>query len=127
MTEDAKQISIAESKVMEALWRRHPLTADDIIQEVAGPEGWSAATVKTLLNRLLAKHAVAAEKDGRRYQYSPKLTREDYLSAEGQSLLDRLFEGRVASLITHFSAQEKLTAGDVAELKKMIKDFENDS
>lgn len=126
MTDSQKHISVAESKVMEALWRSHPLSADDIMKDVAGDQEWSVGTVKSLLNRLLSKEAISAEREGRKYLYSPVVTRDEYVSAEGQGLLDRLFEGRVSSLFTHFSKHEKLSAEDVAELKKLIGELDND-
>jgi len=118
------KISTAESVVMGALWGRAPLTADEIGSEVAPGQGWSEATVKTLINRLLNKGAIAAERDGRRYLYRPVLDRADYVEAESQGLLDRLFDGRLAPLVSHFSENQKLTAEDVAELKRLIEDFD---
>jgi len=120
------RISAAESIVMEALWRRHPLTAEDIAAEVAGPQGWTEATVKTLLNRLLSKDVIAADKDGRRYLYRPMLARDAYVSAESTNLIDRLFDGRVSSLVTHFSEREQLSAEDVAALKRLIAELEDE-
>jgi len=120
------RVSTAESIVMEALWRRHPQSAEDIVAAVAEGQGWSEATVKTLLNRLLAKDVISAERDGRRYLYSPKLSRADYLDEESTSLIDRLFEGRLASLVSHFSEREKLSAEDVAELKRLIAELDNE-
>jgi predicted transcriptional regulator len=113
-------ISLAESVVMEALWRRAPLSADEIVDEVARSQGWGDATVKTLLNRLLRKKAVAAKKDGRKYLYTPVLKRADYVSRESRDLIDRLFNGRFSALVTHFSHRGKLSAEDVAELKRLI-------
>jgi predicted transcriptional regulator len=118
-------ISQAESVVMEALWRQAPLSADDIVDEVAKAQGWGDATVKTLLNRLLKKKAISARKDGRRYLYTPLVKRADYVSGESRDLIDRLFDGRFSSLITHFSEQEKLSAEDVAELKRLIAGLDN--
>ena len=109
---------------MGALWGRSPLSAEEICAEVAGPQGWSEATVKTLINRLLKKGAVAARKDGRRYLYRPKLARADYLAAESQGLLDRLFDGRLAPLVSHFSQGGKLSPEDIAELKKLIEELD---
>jgi predicted transcriptional regulator len=126
MSEDKKQISIAESKVMETLWRAHPLSAEDIVTDISAKEKWSTGTVKTLLNRLLSKGAIAAEQQGRRYLYSPVLSRDDYVTREGQGVLNRLFDGRVSALLTHFSRHEKLSGDDIAELKKLIKGLEND-
>jgi predicted transcriptional regulator len=117
-------ISEAESVVMEVLWQRHPLGADDIIAALAQQQRWQEATVKTLLNRLLKKGAVAAEPDGRRYRYSPLLQREAWLRAQSTGLLDRLFGGRVAPLVAHFSQHRKLSKKDIAELKRLIEEME---
>src|SRR5215471_1232683 len=99
----AVRISEAEARVMQALWREAPLSAEQVIAEVASAQGWSEATVKTLLGRLLRKKAIYARRDGKRYLYRPRLKREDYVAAESRDLLDRLFDGRLAPLIAHFS------------------------
>jgi len=117
------KVSGAESVVMEALWRHSPLSAEDIAAEVAGPQGWTEATVKTLINRLLKKKAIGAARDGRRYLYRPLLARATYVQAESQGLLDRLFDGRLAPLVSHLSQSRKLSAEDIAELKKLIEEM----
>jgi len=117
------KISAAESLVMEAVWRRSPLAAEEIAAEVAGPQGWTEATVKTLINRLLKKQALSATRDGRRFLYSPKVARADYLRAESQGLLDRLFDGRLAPLVSHLSQTRALSDEDVAELKRLIEEL----
>ena len=120
------QISEAESVVMEALWRRHPLAAEDVVAAVAAAQQWQEATIKTLLNRLLRKGAIHAERDGRRYLYSPLLQREDWLAGESQGLLERLFDGRVAPLVAHFSRQRKLSRKDIAELRKLLEEIDDE-
>lgn len=120
------RISAAESIVMEALWRQSPLSAEAIVAAIAEEQDWSEATVKTLINRLLTKKAVAAKRDGRRYLYRPLLQRTDYVSAESRSLLDRLFDGRLSSLVTHFSEREKLSDDDIAELKRLIAELDDE-
>ncbi len=119
-------ITNAEAFVMDCLWRTSPLTAEDIVAEIAEPQGWSEATVRTLINRLLNKKAIAASKDGRRYLYSPLVAREDYVSAESRGLLDRLFDGRLAPLVAHLTEREQLTPEDVAEIKRLIAKLEKD-
>lgn len=120
------KISPAESRVMDALWRREPLSAEEIVAEVAKGQDWTEATVKTLLNRLLKKKAIAAAKDGRRYLYRPLVTRETYVATESQGLLDRLFEGRLAPLVSHFSETQRLSPEDIADLKRLIAELDDD-
>jgi BlaI family penicillinase repressor len=118
--EAVMKISSAESVVMEALWRRSPLTSEAIIAEVGGPNAWTEGTVKQLISRLLKKKAICAQADGRRYLYSPLVSRDAYVGIESQGLLDRLFDGRLAPLVSHFSEGDKLSEADIAELKTLI-------
>lgn len=113
-------ISEAESRVMDALWRRAPQSSEDIVATVQQDSDWHEKTIRTLLGRLVAKGAVNAEKDGRRYLYSPTLAREQWQSQESRSLLDRVFGGRLSPLLAHFSEHEKLGAKDIAELRKLL-------
>ena len=119
-------ISEAESVVMDVLWREHPLSAEEIVAALAASTDWQEPTIKTLLNRLLKKRAIAAERDGRRYLYRPLLKREDYVHAESKGLLDRLFDGRVAPLVAHFSERRKLSRRDIEELKRLIRELDDD-
>lgn len=119
-------ISEAESIVMQALWQRHPLGADEVAAAVAQAQQWQEATIKTLLNRLLNKGAISARKEGRRYLYSPVLQREDWVAGESQGLLERLFDGRVAPLVAHFSEQRKLSRTDIAELRKLLEELDDE-
>ena len=114
------RISTAESQIMKALWGKSPLTAEDITATLAGEQGWAEGTVKALLNRLLKKDAIAAERDGRRFLYRPLVAQGDYVHAESQGLLDRLFDGRLAPLVSHFSQRERLSDADIAELRRIL-------
>lgn len=120
------QISDAESVVMQALWAASPLAAEDVFAAVAAGQGWQEPTVKTLLNRLLKKGAIRAERDGRRYLYAPVLRREDWLQQESEGLVDRLFGGRIAPMVAHFTERGKLSKKDIAELRQLLEDLEDD-
>lgn len=119
-------ISDAESHVMEVLWQASaPLVAEQIVDALSETRRWQAATVKTLLNRLLKKGAIAAQKEGRRFLYHAVLRREDWLAAESDGLLDRLFGGRIAPLVAYFGSQRKLSPKDIQELRKLIDEFDD--
>jgi predicted transcriptional regulator len=118
------QISAAESQVMEALWRKAPLTPEEIIAATAKANDWGPGTVRTLITRLLRKGALAGARQEDGYFYTPLISRADYLQSESQMLLDRLFGGQVAPLMAHFVTQQKLTATDIKKLKKLIEELE---
>jgi predicted transcriptional regulator len=125
MAQTPISITEAESVVMEVLWNRSPMPTEDVITALEGEQHWQEATIKTLLNRLLKKKAIRAVKDGRRFLYSPVITRDDWVLSESKGLLDRLFAGRVAPLAAHFSRQGKLTKRDIADLKRLIAEIDD--
>ena len=94
-------VTEAESAVLAPLWRRGPLSARDLIDEVKERQAWGEATVKTLLGRLMRKGAIRSEKAEGRQRYHATLSRAEYVDAQVQALLDRLFEGRPEGLLAH--------------------------
>ncbi len=63
-------ISAAEWEVMKVIWKRKSCSAQQVVADLAPLTEWSAPTVKTLLNRLLRKGALAFTKSGKAYLYS---------------------------------------------------------
>jgi predicted transcriptional regulator len=120
------RISGAESQIMQALWRLGPLSADGIVAEVGEAQGWAPGTVKTLITRLLRKNAIEGRREVAGYRYRPLVSRSDYVQAESQGLVDRLFGGEVAPLVAHFAEHRALSAKDIEHLKKLIADLEDD-
>ncbi|MDB5439865.1 MAG: beta-lactamase [Caulobacteraceae bacterium] len=110
---------------MEVLWRTPgPMAAEAIREQLA--EDWSEATVRTLLTRLVKKKAAAQAKDGRRFLYTALVARADHARAEGASLIDRLFDGQLGPFVTQFAEQRTLTRDDIARLKALIAELDND-
>lgn len=120
------KVSEAESAVMQVLWARSPQSSEDVVAALGDARDWQEATIKTLLNRLLKKGAVTAARDGRRYLYSPRLTREAWLAQQSESLVDRLFGGRVAPLVAHFSERGRLSQADIEELRRLLGEIDDE-
>lgn len=120
------RISEAESRVMDVLWEKEPLTAEEVAAALADREEWQDATIKTLLNRLLKKGAIAAERDGRRYLYRPLVQRADYVHEESRSFLDRLYGGQVSALVAHFSQSKALSKQEIDEIRALIEEIDRE-
>jgi predicted transcriptional regulator len=118
------RITDAELDVMEVLWAAdQPLTATDIADRVGSERGWSLATVKTMLSRLVAKGAITHREDGRRFLYSPAIERDAYVSRESRRLVDRLFGGRLSPLVAQLAEEEALDEDDIAAIEALLKEL----
>ena len=114
------RISDAEWLVMQVLWSASPLTADDVIEALQGKVTWSPRTIRTLINRLLRKHAVTYETEGRKYRYRPAVDRECYVSQERRSFVQRVYGGTVTPMLAAFIEEAQLSPEDIEELKRML-------
>ena len=120
MSEDIR-ISDAELQLLQLLWDESPLGATDLAERLPAGRSWSLTTVKTLLSRLLAKGAVTAEPQGRRFQYRPAVDRETVAARQADRLVDRLFGGRVSPLVAQLAEQRQLDPKDLDELEALIR------
>ncbi|MEH6714314.1 BlaI/MecI/CopY family transcriptional regulator [Parasphingorhabdus flavimaris] len=118
-----ERISDAEHAVMEVLWKRAPLTATEVADQVVQQKDWSLQTVKTLLSRLAAKAVVGTERDGRRFLYSPLVERDDYLTGVSRNFVDRLFGGKVMPLVAHLAEADELSADDIREIEELLREL----
>jgi BlaI family penicillinase repressor len=116
----AAPISDAEWEIMKALWKKSPLSAQEVIAAVAGKNNWQPETVKTLLGRLVKKQALAFEKTGRTYQYAALVGREECAREEGRSFLARVYDGALAPMIASFIRDARLDDAEIRELKRLL-------
>ncbi|AMO72467.1 BlaI/MecI/CopY family transcriptional regulator [Sphingorhabdus sp. M41] len=118
-----ERISDAEHAVMEVLWKRAPMTATEVADQVVEEKDWSLQTVKTLLSRLAAKAVVGTERDGRRFLYSPLVERDAYLTGVSRNFVDRLFGGKVMPLVAHLAEADELSADDIREIEELLREL----
>ena len=126
MSNSVPEISDAEFAVLDVLWQYNPASANDIIAKLNASKPWHEKTVKTLLNRLVKKQAISYEKQQRSYLYSPLIERENYLIKQSKTLVDKLFRGHLSPLVSGFAQQSRLKKDDIAALKAIIADWEQE-
>jgi len=114
------KISQSELDVMNVLWREAPLGASEVISRLEPQKDWSARTIKTLLSRLVEKGALSTEPEGRRFLYTPAITRDSYAGPATRNFAARLFGGRAAPLVAHLAEGEGLTDADIAEIEALL-------
>lgn len=116
-------ISDAEWEVMNACWSAAPrsLAANEVVEALAGRRPpWSPKTIKTLLNRLVKKGALAFDTEGNRYLYRPAVRREECVRSETRSFVDRVFGGAVGPMLVQFVSQSKLSSAEIEQLKRLL-------
>ena len=114
------RISDAEWVVMRVLWKKSPLTTNEVVTAVQPDSDWKPKTIHTLLNRLVAKGCLRFVKKGREYMFYPLVTAEDCEHEAMRSFLGRFFDGELAPFLARFVEREKLTPREIARLKQIL-------
>src|SRR4051812_46895291 len=114
------RISDAEWTVMKVLWSRSPLSASEIIAQLEQTERWHPKTIKTLLNRLVAKAALGFKRDGKAYLYRPLVSESDCAQAASDAFLSRVFGGSLKPMLAHFVEKKRLSREEMKELKRLL-------
>ena len=113
-------ISEAEWQVMDAVWAGWPVTANDVVERLAGRADWNPRTIKTMLNRLVRKGAMGFKAEGKRYHYEPRVSRAECVRAQSRSFLSRVFGGAAGAALLHFVEEHDLTADEIEQLKQVL-------
>jgi BlaI family penicillinase repressor len=118
------KISEAEWVVMEVLWRKSPLTALEVVQQLTSRKHWQDQTIRTMLRRLIRKKAVRYKADGKTYHYSPAVSRDQCVRGESHSFLQRVFRGAAHPLLVQLMQESRLSPAEIAELKRILQQKE---
>ncbi len=100
------KLSDAEWQIMNALWRKHPATAREIMEEIPGEAKWAYTTLKTMLTRLMKKKAVKEFKRSNLSFYEPLIVQNNARYSAIKTLFDNILDGSVEPVL-HFLAKEK--------------------
>lgn len=114
------KISESEWLVMQVLWSKGPLTANEVVQQLAKKTKWNPRTVKTLINRLSKKGALKFQKEVRQYRYFPAVSQSECVRKETRSFLRRVYGGAVRPMLATFLEGTDLSPDEIKELKKIL-------
>ena len=113
----AEKITDSELEVMRVLWEAEaPLPISDIRVALQERKGWEPTTIKTLVQRLCNKHALAQEKQNVFY-YRPLISREEYQNWATNDLIRKLCRGSARNLVAALVHSDKLSNDDLQELR----------
>ena len=116
----------AEIPIMEALWHRGEARVSDLVAALDQSPKPAYTTVLTMLRILEKKGCVGHTKDGRAHVFYPLIDRGDAQRDAVRFVLDRFFDNSPGLLVQNLVEETDLKAADLARLKKMIQQAEDD-
>jgi predicted transcriptional regulator len=114
-------VSDTERNVLRALWQDGPGSVREVHARLkAAGLDWARSTVVTLLQRLEKKGYVESDKTEFAFKFRAVVSRDELLRLRMAELADDLCDGRWEPLLLAFTKREKYTAGELAELQRLV-------
>ena len=115
------ELTEAEWSIIKAVWEKEPCTAPDIQEKLVDATGWAYSTVRTLMDRMVGKGLLGAEKLRNLTLYRSRVTREQARSGELQYALKHAFDGALAPMVQCLIETRDLSTRELEELEAMIR------
>jgi len=110
-----------EATIMDVVWGKQlsSFAVGDVLAILEKQRDIAYTTVMTTVTRLYEKGILERERDGKRYLYSPKLSREEFLQSTAREVLDEAVGGHQAMAMLAEKVSEA-SAGELDDLEALI-------
>ncbi len=115
------QLTDAEWAIIKQVWELEPVPAPTVQEALEKEKGWSYSTVRTLMDRMVAKGLLTSEKLRNLTLFRSAIRQQDAQRSEVKAALRNAFNGAFTPLVQCLLDSDDLSAAELAELEKMIK------
>jgi len=110
----------AEWPVIKVVWESEPCTAPIVQEKLLKSTGWTYSTVRTLMDRMVAKGILKARKEGKVTVYQSAVTRRHAQRSELLYALKHAFNGALAPMVQCLLESKDLDETELAEIEALI-------
>ncbi len=124
---DTKSTVIHETEwdLLEVLWSAERATAREVAEALEQKRGWAYSTVKTQLDRMVAKGLICARQVGNVWEYSPAVLQSQARRSAWSGFVEKAFGGAMAPALQFLASDAKLTKKQ-RELLRALLDSDGD-
>jgi BlaI family penicillinase repressor len=113
----------AELEILNVLWAAGPSTVRDVHDALLS-RGTGYTTVLKQMQVMAEKGLLERSEESRSHVYAPRIAREKTQQRLARNLLDRAFSGSAAGLMLGALSAQKVSAQELAEIRRMLDEFE---
>ena len=120
---DPYRLGDMEQKFADLIWEKAPVGSGELAKLCEKVFAWKRTTTYTMLKRLCDRKLFAYNSG----VVEVLMTREEFQAAQGEQFINDTFGGSLPRFLTAFSRRKKLGDREIAELKKLIDAYEEES
>jgi BlaI family penicillinase repressor len=114
------ELTEAEWAIIKAVWAAQPCAAPTVQEALQKSHDWTYSTVRTLMDRMVVKGLLTAEKVRHLTLYRAAITRRQAQLGELRYALRHAFDGALKPMVETLISSEKLSPEELDELESLI-------
>jgi BlaI family transcriptional regulator, penicillinase repressor len=120
MSKNPVALTGSEWPVIKVVWEAEPCTAPIVQEKLLKSTGWTYSTVRTLMDRMVAKGILKARKEGKVTVYQSAVTRRHAQRSELLYALKHAFNGALAPMVQCLLESKDLDETELAEIEALV-------
>ena len=120
MPEKPIELTEAEWTIIKAVWDTEPCTAPAIQEQLFKHTAWTYSTVRTLMDRMVVKELLAAEKQSNQTIYRTAVTRAQAQRGELLYALKHAFNGALTPMVQCLLDTNDISRAELDQIKQLI-------
>jgi BlaI family penicillinase repressor len=114
-------ITEGEWAILQVVWDSQPCAAPTVQEVLQSEKDWTYSTVKTMMDRMVAKGLLKTEKIRNLILYNAAVTRKEAQHSEIMRTVKRAFDGAFTPMMQFLLDSNNLSEDQLAKLEAMIK------
>lgn len=116
------QMGAIESRFADIIWRHEPVSSSELSKLSEELLAWKKSTTYTVLKRLCDKGIFQNNKG----TVTSVISKQEFYSMQSEKFVAETFAGSLPAFLTAFTARKNLTPEEVAHLRRMVAEYEEE-
>ena len=116
------KMGAVESRFAQIIWENEPISSTELSKRSEELLKWKKSTTYTVLKRLCDKGIFQNNKG----TVTSLISKTEFYSVQSEKFVQETFDGSLPAFLAAFTARKNLTAEEVAQLRKLVAEYEED-
>jgi len=107
-------------QILKVLWQAGEASVAHVHAALGGSDKFAYTTVATMLRKMEGRGLVAHREEGRSFLFRAKIGADAVSRSMADHLIDRLFEGSLATAVNHLLSTRDVTDSELREIERLV-------
>jgi predicted transcriptional regulator len=122
-----REPSRLEMQVLSVLWERGPSPVRTVLAEMPDGKARAYTTILSVMQVMEKKGLLSHVAQGNAHVYQARVSRQEVTGPLLRGLVRQVFGGSPATVLQHLLAEERVTPGELDEIKEIIARHEKEA